>query len=208
MPRQVARQIESTDPRLREDLLSAVELSDPQTANGSSVCGVGFKRVWPVAPRESRSVDLLPIGLIQRWLLAGLIVALVFAALLMVPQMQFGRRIARAMLPGIPIERASLTDITILKPSPPSGYVAEGDAVAVLVQIGGRGGGRRGHAMAQRRRCRRGNDHDARVASPTAANSGGTLAAPRCFRRQTFRSAPRRSNIESLPAMRSRFGTS
>ena len=42
------------------------------------------------------------------------------------------------MLPGIPIERASLTDVTILKPSPPSGYVAEGDAVAVLVQIGGR----------------------------------------------------------------------
>ncbi len=136
--RRIARQIESTDPRLREDLLSAVELADPESANGSP----GFRR-WlqeSVASRTSglEVSRLLPVGLIQRWLLAGLIVAIGFTGLLMVPKMQFGRRIARAMLPGVPIERASLTNVSIIKPSPPSGYVAEGDAVAVQVQIGGR----------------------------------------------------------------------
>ena len=136
--RRIARQIESTDPRLREDLLSAVELSDPQSSNGSASL-----RHWLQKSVASRTAGLevsrlLPVGLIQRWLFAGLIVALGFASLLLVPQMQFGRRIARAMLPGIPIERASLTEVSIIKPSPPSGYVAEGDAVAVLVQIGGR----------------------------------------------------------------------
>ncbi len=137
--REIARQVEATDPRLREDLLSAVELADPASANGSS----GF-RVWLQERVASRAADvqvsrLLPVELIQRWLVAGLLFAAVFAALLLVPRMQFARRIARAMLPGVPIERASLTEIMILEPSPPSGYVAEGDAVAVLVQIGGRG---------------------------------------------------------------------
>src|SRR6056297_1801834 len=34
-PRHMARLLESADPRLREDLLSAVELADPDEANGS-----------------------------------------------------------------------------------------------------------------------------------------------------------------------------
>lgn len=136
--RRVARQVEATDPRLREDLLAAVELADPTSANGSA----GFRQwLQDSVGRRAAAVDvsrLLPVGLIRRWLLAGVSVALAFAALLAVPQIQAGRRMARAMLPGIPIQRASLTELVILRPAPASGYVAEGDAVGVLVQIGGR----------------------------------------------------------------------
>ncbi len=136
-PRQVARQIESADPRLREDLLSAVELADPRSANGSE----GFRqRLQGRVARRAALLDvghLLPVGLVQRWLVTGTLIALACVLLMMIPRMQFGRRIARAMLPGIPIQRASLTEISILKPSPPSGFVAEGDAVGVVVQVRG-----------------------------------------------------------------------
>ena len=134
----VARQIESTDSRLRDDLLSAVELADPRTANGSPRLRTWLQR--NVADRTSglEISQLLPIGLIQRWLLAVALIAIFAAVLLVVPKVQFGRRIARAMLPGVSIERASLTHVSIVKPSPPAGFVAEGDAVAVLVQISGR----------------------------------------------------------------------
>lgn len=137
-PRQVARQLESADPRLREDLLSAVELADPKDANGSE----SFRRQLQssVGSRSSK-LDvgrLLPVGLVQRWLLASVVIACCCVVLMLVPRMQFGRRFARAMLPMLPIERASLTELTILKPDPASGYVAEGDAVGVTVEVGGR----------------------------------------------------------------------
>ncbi|MGI9474511.1 MAG: hypothetical protein ACR2NZ_23440, partial [Rubripirellula sp.] len=136
--RSVARQLESADPRLREDLLSAVELADPNDANGS----VTFReRLQTNVAKQAAVLDvgrLLPVGLVQRWLLASVLIAGCFLLLLLVPRMQFGRRIARAMLPLIPIERASLTEVTILKPSPATGYVAEGDAVGVTVQVGGK----------------------------------------------------------------------
>jgi hypothetical protein len=137
-PREVARRLESADPRLREDLLSAVELADPADANGSE----SF-REW-LQHRVGHSIEglnignLLPVGLIQRWLVMSSMIAVVFLTLMLVPKMQFGRRIARAMLPVMPIERASLTKVNIIKPAPPSGYVAEGDAVGVSVEISGR----------------------------------------------------------------------
>lgn len=136
-PRSLARRLESVDPRLREDLLSAVELADPNDANGS----VSF-RDW-LQNRVSRRTSLLnirkllPVELVRRWLATGAIIAIACLTLLLIPKMQFGRRIARAMLPGIAIERASLTEVTIVNPSPPSGYVAEGDAVGVVVRISG-----------------------------------------------------------------------
>lgn len=136
-PQQIARQIESAAPRLREDLLSAVELADPDLANGSE----GFRqRLQRSVARRAALLDigrLLPVGLVQRWLLTGSLVMVACFVLLLIPNVQFGRRIARAMLPGAPIQRASLTELTILKPSPPSGYVAEGDAVGVVVRVGG-----------------------------------------------------------------------
>ncbi len=136
-PKQIARQLESADPRLREDLLSAVELADPDLVNGSPSFRQRLQQ--SVAARAARLNigGLLPVGLVQRWLLAGTVVLIVCVVMFTMPRMQFGRRMARAMLPLIAIERASLTEITILNPSPPSGFVAEGDAVGVVAQVRG-----------------------------------------------------------------------
>ncbi len=137
-PRILARQLESADPLLREDLLSAVELADPNEANGSASFRSQLQRQ---VGSQSAALDfgkLLPVSLVKRWLFASVLVAVACVTLLMIPQLQFARRIARAMLPLVAIERASSTEIDILKPSPPTGFVAEGDAVGVTVLIGGK----------------------------------------------------------------------
>ena len=75
-PRQLARQLETADPRLREDLLSAVELADPESANGSE----GF-REWLQRRVSSRTAmldirRLLPVRLVRRWLSTGSVIAI------------------------------------------------------------------------------------------------------------------------------------
>ncbi|QDT10486.1 hypothetical protein [Planctomycetes bacterium K23_9] len=133
----LAVHMQSTTPRLRDDLLSAVELADPNEANGSADFRERLQK--RVARRVAllNVADLLPMALIRKWLSAGLTIAAVCLVLLLIPQMQFGRRFARAMLPGAPIERASKTKIAIIQPSPASGYVAEGDAVGIVIEITG-----------------------------------------------------------------------
>ena len=117
--------------------MSAVELADPECSNGSEGFRSSLQR--RVATRVG-SVDvgrMLPMELVQRWMLAGIIAVAICAVMFMIPKMQFARRIARAMLPGVAIERASLTRVAILEPSPASGFVAEGDAVGVVVELSG-----------------------------------------------------------------------
>ncbi|MGB7324190.1 MAG: hypothetical protein WBD31_04925 [Rubripirellula sp.] len=136
-PRQIARQLESADPRLRDDLLSAVELANPNSANGSE----RFReRLQSSVGRRTSMVNvakLLPISLVKRWMMCAMVLVAVASALMLIPRAQFARRFARAMLPGLAIERASLTTLTIVTPDPATGFVAEGDAVGVIVRVGG-----------------------------------------------------------------------
>lgn len=139
-PRRLARQMEATAPQLREDLLSAVELADPNEVNGSEDFR---KRLQGRVARRISGVSvskLLPIGLVRRWFLSGSTLVVLVIGLMFVPTMQFGRRFARAILPGIPIERASKTKVEIIEPAPPTRYVAERDAVAVIARVTGHGG--------------------------------------------------------------------
>lgn len=132
---ELAKQLGEFSPGLKEDLLSAVELSDPDHSNGS----IYFQRVLQnrvarrIAGLEVQSV--LPIKLVRRWILSGASVLTICLAFMLIPSAQFGRRLARAALPGIVIERASQTRVSIEAPSPASKYVAQGDAVAVIVSI-------------------------------------------------------------------------
>ncbi|MCC9603296.1 hypothetical protein LOC67_22330 [Stieleria sp. JC731] len=131
----LAKHLDSMSPTLREDLVSAVELSDPRHANGSPY----FQRVLQsrVGKRIAavQVAQLLPLKLVRRWLVSGFIVVGVCSLLMLVPSAQFGRRLARAALPGFSIERASRTKVTIVQPDPPTKYVAQGDAVAVVVSV-------------------------------------------------------------------------
>ena len=137
-PEAIAKQVEASDARLREDLLSAVELANPLHVNGA----ISFRnRLQETVATKASSLDvhqLLPLGLISRWLISVAVLTLLFGLLSLLPGLQFGRRIARAMIPGAAIQRASMTQLVVLQPSPASGYVAEGDAIAVVVEVSGK----------------------------------------------------------------------
>ncbi len=138
--RRIARQFESAVPRFNEQLLSAVELSEPESSNGSDRF-----RQWlqDQTARRVAGIDvrtLLPLELIRPWLAAAVVVVLATIFLLLVPKVQFGRRLARAILPGAAIQRAALTQIQITKPSPASDSVAEGDTIGVVAKISGPNG--------------------------------------------------------------------
>ena len=132
---EIAKQLESVDPRLREDLLSAVELSTDEGANGSPEFRERLQRVvaWRAAGMDV--AKLLPLSLLRSWITAASIVAGLAAILLMIPPLQIGRRLARAMLPGLAIERASITQVKIIKPDPATAFVARGDAVGITAEI-------------------------------------------------------------------------
>ncbi|QDV43784.1 hypothetical protein Enr13x_36420 [Stieleria neptunia] len=134
---EIARHVESVAPNLRENLVAAVELADPDSTNGSPY----FRRLLQSrVARRIANIDVgqaLPLRLVRRWVLSGTTVALFCVAMMFIPSAQFGRRFARAALPGFAIERASRTKVTILEPSPMSGYVAERDAVGVIVRVEG-----------------------------------------------------------------------
>ncbi|WP_419193991.1 hypothetical protein [Novipirellula herctigrandis] len=137
-PKRLAIQLEAVAPRVRDDLLSAVEFADPEAVNGSPELQDRLQRM---VARRLLLLDvskLLPMELVRRWLWLGSGIVVCYLLLMLVPSLQFGRRIARAALPIAAIERASQTQVTILEPSPESKFVAEGDAVAVVVGIGGR----------------------------------------------------------------------
>ena len=137
-PERIARQVEAGDSAMREDLLSAVELANPLYVNGS----LSFRnRLQDIVATKASVLDvinLLPFRLISRWCFAALTLVCLFVLISFIPGVQFGRRVARAMIPGAAIQRASMTQLVVLQPSPASGFVAEGDAIAIVVEVSGR----------------------------------------------------------------------
>jgi hypothetical protein len=136
-PRRIARLIEHAEPRLREDLLSAVELGQTEAAFDSAQ----FRELvqQDVAARmEGLNIDrLLPVQLLRRSLiLAGIVVAIclaVFAA----TGFQFGTLLMRAMLPMANLARVSKVKVSVVAPAPADMTVPQGDSEPVIVDIAG-----------------------------------------------------------------------
>lgn len=131
----IAQRMESATPTLHERMLSAVELGDANVANGSAEFRGELQT--HVAEQASRLevARMLPWGLIRKWTIAAIGLASLVGFLSLVPSLQLPRRLARVIVPIAPIERASVTKIEIMRPTPPSGSVAEGDLVAVAVSV-------------------------------------------------------------------------
>ncbi|TWU45581.1 hypothetical protein Q31b_07560 [Novipirellula aureliae] len=133
-----ARQLQAVEPRVHDDLLSAVEFSDRQNINGSVEL---HDRLQSMVARRLLTLDIpkaLPIDLVRRWLIASVVLGVGCLLLLLIPSLQFGRRLARAAMPIAAIERASLTRVTIIEPSPVTRFVPKGDTIAVIVDLAGK----------------------------------------------------------------------
>lgn len=133
--RDIARQLESVEPRLRENLLSAVELASEDSSFDSADFRDRLQRVVAFRAAGMNVAALLPLEMVRSWLTAAVCVLLLGLFLLFVPPLQFGRRMVRVMVPAMTIQRASLTQVEIISPDPASGFGASGDATAIIARV-------------------------------------------------------------------------
>ncbi len=136
---EIASQVELSEPQLRENLLSAVELAtdDPSVLHDSPV----FRGLLQgkVAEQMGRIQvpRLLPVKLVAKWLLAAFVIVAVAAVLLLSRDGRFRQLAARAIMPGANIARVSRVNVEILQPTPHSLLLAEDETVAIVVEVSG-----------------------------------------------------------------------
>ena len=139
--REIARMIEHTDPELREDLLSAVELGGSGCDQDARLDSAQFREKLQesVAGRVAK-VDvqtLLPGEIIRFWTRAAIGAGILVLLLSLVPGLHFPQLFGRALLPGFNLARPSSIKINFEKPSPPDQIVPSGDSVDLVVGIAG-----------------------------------------------------------------------
>ena len=138
--RDLARMVETTEPGLRENLLSAVELSEADhEALGTST---QFRRLLEssVSQHLSRTdMDaLLPVQLVRRSILAGLLAFVLCLAAFVLTGRQFGTLLLRALAPGANLARVSQVQVRILEPTQPEKVVAQGETEPIVIEISGK----------------------------------------------------------------------
>ncbi|MDR3401500.1 MAG: hypothetical protein P4L99_03290 [Chthoniobacter sp.] len=137
--RQLARLIEHAEPKLREDLLSAVELGDEGA--GQVFDSEQFRALVQsdVAARVEKldMEQLLPTKLLRRYafIAAGIGVACIVAFAL--TGFQFGTLMMRALLPMANFARVSKVKVRIVEPSPAEMRVAQGDTLPLIIELSG-----------------------------------------------------------------------
>ena len=137
--RELARLLELAAPQLREELLSAVELSESkqQPHWDSDEFRAALQQAAARDVGGLQIEGLLTKKLIAGWFQAALAVAVVLGGLLCAPGLRFPHSFARAVLPAANLARYSTVEITVLAPTPPDQVIPEGDNVPVTVGLRG-----------------------------------------------------------------------
>ncbi|MBI3881555.1 MAG: hypothetical protein HY301_16025 [Verrucomicrobia bacterium] len=132
----LARVIERAEPKLREELLSAIELGEKESRWDSPVFRSLVQQSAAAHLREVKPAAVLPRKLIRVWLIAAPVVAVVCFALLSVERLQFPQLLLRAAAPMLDLERVSTFRIAVLTPAPGE-LVPRGDTLTVNVAVAG-----------------------------------------------------------------------
>ncbi len=138
-PKRLARLFEHAEPKLREDLLSAVELGSEDDARIFDSPQFRELLQQDVASRmDGMEVEqLLPVNLVRRTIFAASAILIAVVVLFVVSGFQLGTLMLRALIPGVNLARVSKTKVEVLSPSPAETLVPFGDAMPLLVKIGG-----------------------------------------------------------------------
>jgi hypothetical protein len=136
---EIAEQMELTEPELRENLLSAVELSadDPSAIHDSPVFRNLVQGKVAELMTQVRVPNLLPFRLVASWVVAALVVVGLVGWLLNSGDQRIQQLAIRAVLPGANIARVSRIHVKVLEPTPHSLILAEDETVAVVVDVTG-----------------------------------------------------------------------
>ena len=136
---EIAAQVETVEPELRENLLSAVELAteDPAAIHDSPVFRSLLQGKVAQQMAHIQVRGLLPFKLVAKWLIAAIIVVAVAAVLLTSNDSRFRQLAVRAILPTANIARVSRIHVDVLQPTPHSLMLAEDETIAVIVAVSG-----------------------------------------------------------------------
>ncbi|MEC9094161.1 MAG: hypothetical protein VX438_15740, partial [Planctomycetota bacterium] len=131
--------METTEPELRENLLSAVELAtdDPDSLHDSPVFRGLLQGAVATKMGRIQVSEILPLRLVAKWMTAACVVVAVVVALLLAGDSRILKLAARALMPGANIERISRIQVKVLSPSPSSLVMAEDETVAIVVEVTG-----------------------------------------------------------------------
>ncbi len=134
-----ATYVEQSEPELRENLLSAIELAtdDPSAVHDSPLFRSLLQGKVAELMGSVRVPRLLPFRLIVRWIVAAGVLIAIAAMLLTSDDARFRQLVTRAVLPGANIARVSRIRIEVLQPTPHSLTLAEDETVAVVVAVTG-----------------------------------------------------------------------
>lgn len=138
-PETLARLVEHAEPKLREDLLSAVELGRAQS--GSVFDSEQFRALVQsdVAARmEKLDMDqLLPAQLLRRYVFIAAAIGVVCVVAFALTGFQFGTLMMRALLPMANFARVSKVQVKIVEPAPAEMRVPQGDTLPLIVELSG-----------------------------------------------------------------------
>ena len=136
--RQIARLVEHAEPKLQEDLLSAVELGRTQGDVFDSDQFRGLLQTDISARMQGLEMaSLLPMALIKRYIGVTAAILAVVLVLILASQHRFKTLFLRALMPGANLETVSSTQFFIVKPKPGDQTVAQGDAVELVIELRG-----------------------------------------------------------------------
>lgn len=136
---EVASQVETAEPELREQLLSAVELAtdSPGSVHDSPVFRGLLQGRVAKQMEKIRVGKILPVRLMMKWLFAAGAVTGAIAFVLTTGGPRFRNLAARAVMPMANIDRVSRIKVEILEPTPNSTMIAKDDTIAIVVSTSG-----------------------------------------------------------------------
>jgi hypothetical protein len=138
--RRLARLVEHAEPKLREDLLSAVELGDGK--GGEVLDSEQFRSLLQsdVAARvEKLDMErLLPTRLVRRALISAACIVAALVIGFIATGAELGTLLMRALLPMANFARVSAVKVEIIAPNPADRVVAQGDTEPLVIRLSGR----------------------------------------------------------------------
>jgi hypothetical protein len=138
-PRKLARLVEHAEPKLREDLLSAVELGE---GKAEVLDSEQFRALLQsdVAARVDKldMQQLLPTRLVRRALVGAAVIVAALVIGFIATGAQLGTLLMRALLPMANFARVSAVKVEIIAPNPADRVVAQGDTEPLVIRLSGR----------------------------------------------------------------------
>lgn len=134
--KELAKLVETVSPGLRENLVAAVELGSPDSDSrfDSETFRNLLQRDVATKMDAVKIESLLPPGLVGRWVRIACVVLMICVGLMLIPGLEFGNMLTRALIPMANVDRVSNVRVRLVAPNPGNPLVPHNEAVDVVIE--------------------------------------------------------------------------